>query len=124
MADKPNILIVDDSSADIHVMLEWLKADFSIAVAKSGQQALAHCRESVHPKVILLDVSMPEMSGYETCKHLKDNDDTANIDVIFVSANESIDEKLKGYDAGGSDSLNKPVQPLELISKVWTAVAV
>lgn len=123
MADKPNILIVDDSTADIHVMLECLKADFSIAVAKSGPQALAHCRESVHPKVILLDVSMPEMSGYEVCKHLKENEATANIDVIFVSANESLEEKLKGYDVGGSDYLTKPVQPQELISKVRTAVA-
>lgn len=123
MADKPNILIVDDSAADIHVMLECLKPDFSIAVAKSGPQALAHCRESTHPKVILLDVSMPEMSGYEACKLFKDNKDTANIDVIFVSANESIEEKLKGYDVGGSDYLTKPVQPQELISKVRTAVA-
>ena len=65
---------------------------------------------------------MPDTDGYETCRRLKDNLGAKNIDVIFVSSHDTLEEKLAGYDAGGSDYLIKPVQPNELLQKVKVAI--
>ena len=121
--ENPQILIVDDSPTDIQIMLECLRDEFAIAVAKSGKKALEVCAGATPPKVILLDVSMPEMDGYETCKLLKADHATSDIEVIFVSANDTLAEKLKGYDVGGSDYLTKPLQTDELLQKVKRAIA-
>ena len=121
--ENPQILIVDDSPTDIQIMLECLRDEFAIAVAKSGKKALEFCVGATPPRVILLDVSMPEMDGYETCKLLKAEQATSDIEVIFVSANDTLAEKLKGYDVGGSDYLTKPLQTDELLQKVRKAIA-
>ncbi|VAW76721.1 hypothetical protein MNBD_GAMMA14-1728, partial [hydrothermal vent metagenome] len=120
--DKKRILIVDDSTDDIHVLMENLKQDYAVLAATSGDKALEMAGKDPQPDTILLDVMMPGMDGYETCRRLKENPATRNIDVIFVSANNTTEEKLAGYDAGGSDYLIKPVQPAELLQKVRLAV--
>lgn len=115
---KNRVLIVDDSVSEIQIVVENLKPHFNLSIAKSGQKALEIAAGDNAPEVILLDVSMPDMDGYETCRRLKSDPLTKDIDVIFVSANDSIEEKLAGYDAGACDYLTKPVQPEELLQKV------
>lgn len=115
---KKRVLIVDDSANDIRFLMENLKDTYAVLAATSGVKALEIAAKDEQPDVILLDVSMPEMDGYETCIKLKQNPATENIDVIFVTANDTIEEKLKGYEVGGSDYLIKPVMPEELKQKV------
>ena len=120
--EKRRILIVDDSTDDIHVLMENLKQDYAVLAATSGEKALEMAAKDPQPDLILMDVSMPGMNGYETCQRLKGDPATQMIDVIFVSAHNTTDEKLAGYDAGGSDYLIKPVQPAELQQKVKLAI--
>ena len=120
--DKKRVLIVDDSTDDIQFVMENLKEEFAVLVATSGQKGLEIAEKEPQPDVILMDVMMPEMDGYEACRKLKENDKTKNIDVIFVSAHDTTEEKLAGYDAGGSDYLIKPVQHEELLQKVRLAI--
>ena len=124
MSDKSNkVLVIDDSPEDIQFVMENLKDEFAILVATNGQKGLELAAKEPKPDVILMDVVMPEMDGYEACRRLKENPETKDIDVIFVSANETTEEKLAGYDAGGSDYLIKPVQPEELMQKVRLAIS-
>ena len=122
-ADKQRILIIDDSPEDIQFVLENLKDDYAILVATNGQKGLEIAANEPKPDVILMDVMMPEMDGYEACRKLQDNPATQDIDVIFISANDTVEEKLAGYDAGGCDYLIKPVQPKELLNKVKLAIS-
>ena len=121
--DKKRVLIVDDSPEDIQIIMENLKDKYAILVATNGLKGLEIASSDPKPDVILMDVMMPEMNGYEVCQKLKGNSDTQNIDVIFVSAHDTVEEKLAGYDAGGSDYLIKPVQPVELLNKVHLAIS-
>ena len=118
---KNRILLVDDCPDDIHVLMENLE-DYAVVAATSGVKALEFAAKNPPPDIILLDVMMPDMDGYETCRRLKDHPVTRDIDVIFVSARDTLEEKLAGYDAGCSDYLVKPVQPEELLQKVKLAI--
>jgi len=120
--ERKRVLIVDDSADDIHVLMENLKQDYAVLAASSGEKALVLASKKPQPDVILMDVMMPGMNGYETCRSLKENPETRNIDVIFVSANDSPDEKIVGYEAGGCDYLIKPVQAGELSQKIKLAI--
>ena len=107
--DKSTVLIVDDAPENIQVLLSTLKNDFAILVATSGEQALELSIKEPQPDIILLDIIMPVMDGYEVCKRLKDNELTKDIPVIFVTAlNESEDEK-KGLSLGAVDYISKPI---------------
>lgn len=120
---RPRILIVDDSTIDIQIILNCLQEEYQVTVAKSGEQAISLLAQmSAPPQVILLDVMMPGMSGYETCQQIKQQPDTADVDVIFISANQGADEMLRGYESGGSDYLCKPVMVEEVQQKVRLAV--
>ncbi len=122
LSDKlSSVLIVDDSPSDIQVLLTNLQDGFKLAVAKSGEKALELVQE-IQPNVVLMDVAMPGMDGHETCAQIKAMAVGANIEVIFVSANDTVEEKLKGYDAGAADYLIKPVEPDELRRKVNFAI--
>lgn len=120
--EKHNILIVDDSADDVHFLMPALKDDYSVMVATDGEKALEIAARDRSPDVILMDVEMPVMNGYETCQRLKEDPRTKEIDVIFVSAHDTTEEKLAGYDAGGSDYLIKPVQPKELLQKIELSI--
>jgi len=120
--EKRRILLVDDSPDDIRILMENLKTDYAVLAATSGEKALETAVREPRPDIILLDVMMPGLSGYDTCRRLKENDLTRDVDVIFVSAHDTTEEKLAGYDAGGSDYLIKPVQPEELLKKVRLAI--
>lgn len=115
MSDKPGLLIVDDSPAEIRILMEILKEDYQLRVATSGEQGLTALSESL-PDLVLLDVVMEPMDGYQTCEKLKQQ--FPDLPVIFVSANTETDEILKGFAAGGQDYITKPFDPVILGRKV------
>ncbi|WP_196141195.1 response regulator [Aliikangiella sp. G2MR2-5] len=117
MSKNPSILVVDDNQDNRLLLKMLLEDEYSVSEADSGQACLEFVQESP-PDLILLDVNMPGMSGYEVCMELKRNDATDLIPVIFVSALESTEERLAGFEAGASDYLTKPVDGEKLIEKV------
>lgn len=119
----PELLIVDDSSIDLTILKEMLGNNYQFYEAENGAKAVELCLSGeCSPSVILLDVSMPKLSGYETCIQIKEILGFEHVEVIFISGNDSIEEKQHGYEAGGSDYLTKPVNPDELRQKVRLAV--
>ena len=109
--DKATILIVDDSTDSIALLNSILKATYRITIALTGPTAIVIATESDAPDIILLDVMMPGLDGYETCRRLKENPKTAEIPVIFLTAKaEEIDEE-KGLELGAEDYIAKPPTP-------------
>ena len=121
MEARPKILVVDDEPFNLEIMQEILEDDYEVAYAKSGQECMDMVL-GVMPDVVLLDVNMPGMSGYEVCQQLKENPRTTNIPVTFVSALDTLAERLAGYEVGGDDYICKPFEAGELLSKVSIAV--
>ncbi len=123
---KPNsefkILIVDDVSKNIQILGNILSQEkFQIAWAQSGEEALALVKvQEFH--LILLDIMMPEMNGYEVCEKLKTNPDTTDIPVIFLTAKADMDSIIKGFDTGGQDYITKPFNAKELLARVHTHI--
>lgn len=118
---KHKIFIVDDDPIARLVIADEFTGDpYEIHEFSSGEACLAALDRQ--PDVILLDVELPVMKGYQICQRLKDSAQGRDVVVIFISAHDSVEEKLAGYDAGGSDFLIKPIQPLELHQKVKLAL--
>lgn len=111
LKDKPRILIVDDEKMNLKVLADLLKEDYSPVLARSGEQALQHAIGDSPPDLILLDVVMPQMGGYEVIKRLKDNDRTKNIPVIFVTSLDSVLDEEHGLKLGAVDYITKPFSP-------------
>ena len=105
------ILIVDDSVDNLQVLMGLLKDDYKIIAATSGAKALQLARQDPAPDLILLDVMMPEMDGYEVCRRLKADELTSGIPVIFVTALGGVDDEYRGFEVGAVDYLTKPVIP-------------
>jgi DNA-binding response OmpR family regulator len=95
------------------------EADFDISVAQSGQEALKRVSD-LTPDIILLDVVMPEVDGFETCRRLKANETARTIPVIFMTALTDVESKVKGFEAGGVDYVTKPVEAKELLARLTT----
>lgn len=117
MNDKPKILVVDDDAFTRDLIAEVLGADCNIAEASNGDECLA-AAAGINPDVILLDVEMPGIDGYETCRRLKADLALNAIPVLFVSGHDEIPERLRGYDAGAEDYIVKPFALQELQAKV------
>ena len=109
--DKPRILIVDDEKMNLKVLAELLKEDYSPVLARDGEQGLQHALSDSPPDLILLDVVMPQMGGYEVIKRLKDNERTKNIPVIFVTSLDSVLDEEHGLKLGAVDYITKPFSP-------------
>ena len=117
---KASILIVDDSPENQYVLTLILEQEgYQVRSAVNGAQALESVKISL-PDMILLDIMMPNMSGYEVCEHLKSNDQTRNIPVIFISALSETKKKVEALDIGGVDYITKPFQFEEVIARVRT----
>ena len=117
------LLIVDDIPENIDVLRGILKQEYKIKVASNGEKALKIAQSEPAPDLILLDIMMPEMDGYEVCKRLKANFITAKIPVIFVTAKgETADESL-GFDIGAVDYITKPVSPPLVLRRVRTQLS-
>jgi diguanylate cyclase (GGDEF)-like protein len=109
--DKERILIVDDEKMNLKVLADLLKEEYSPILARNGEQALQHAFGDAPPDLILLDVVMPQMGGYEVIKILKNNDKTNRIPVIFVTALNSILDEEHGLKLGAVDYITKPFSP-------------
>ncbi len=117
---KHTVLIVDDTPANLALLSEVLRDDYRTLVANSGERALQIAASTEPPDLILLDIMMPQMSGYEVCRRLKDNPATRAIPVIFVSALDEVDDETRGLDLGGVDYLSKPISPPIVKARVRT----
>ncbi|WP_289021397.1 diguanylate cyclase [Desulfobacter postgatei] len=107
---KQTILIVDDERANLIVLNDLLKAEYHVLPAKSGTQALERIKTE-SPDLILLDVNMPEMDGYEVCRQLKSQERTRNIPIVFVTTLDSLENEEKGLLLGALDYISKPFHP-------------
>ncbi len=117
MADGQTILVVDDDEL-MQAMIGEAIGDIYRVVCVSSGEACLEAAGTEHPDLILLDVEMQGMDGYETCRRLKDDFDLNGIPVIFISAHDQIEARLRGYEAGGEDYVVKPVDLRELQAKV------
>lgn len=117
---EPFILVVDDTPANLEVMSEALTdAGYEVAIAISGERAIKQIQHS-RPSLILLDVQMPGIDGFETCRQLKENPDTASIPVIFMTALSDAESKVRGFGLGAVDYITKPFQEKEVLARVST----
>ena len=108
--EKNSLLIVDDTPENIDVLRGILSADYTIKIANNGPLALK-IASAQHPDLILLDVMMPGMDGYEVCRQLKGNEATRHIPVIFVTARGEVADEALGFELGAADYITKPVSP-------------
>ncbi len=115
---EKTLLIIDDEPANLKVMADYLKADgFEIMMARNGEDGLKKALRGL-PDLILLDVMMPGIDGFETCRRLKAEEITKEIPVLFMTALTNIEDKVKGFTVGGVDYLTKPVQEEEVLARV------
>lgn len=123
-SSKGSILIVDDTPANLSVLLEILEGNhYEIRVAEEGERALEQVGYA-QPDIILLDVVMPGMDGFETCRRLKENELTRDIPVIFMSARSGTTDKVKGFELGAVDYITKPLQHEEVQARVTTHLTI
>jgi len=118
MDKKSCILIVDDERQNIKVLTELLRNNYKIMAAKNGEQALKAAQGNNVPDLILLDIMMPGIDGYEVCKRLKANERTSHIPVIFVTAVTETQDAARGFQAGAVDFIQKPLNPVVAKARV------
>lgn len=120
--EKPQqkILIVDDERLNVDILVDLLKFDYKIMVAKNGKQALKAVKSKIPPDLILLDIMMPEMDGYEVCRRIKADRTTRDIPIIFVTAMSETSNETEGLKAGAVDYLTKPISPPIVKARVKT----
>jgi len=118
--DKKLILLVDDAPSNIQVAREILKDIYKTRVATSGAKALELVKVAPPPDLILLDVMMPEMDGYEVCNRLKADPSTRDIPVIFLTAKTEAEDETKGFGVGAVDYIHKPFSPPVVMARVQT----
>lgn len=117
-AHKATILLVDDIAENIDVLREILKHEYKLKVATGGQKALEIVAKGNRPDLILLDVMMPNVDGYQVCEALKSNYETSQIPIIFVTAKGEVADEKKGFDLGAVDYITKPISPPRLLRRV------
>ncbi len=120
MAKSNKILIVDDERFNINVLNGLLMDEYKIMAATNGPQALKAARSEQPPQLILLDIMMPEMDGYEVCRQLKADVTTRNIPVIFITALDQDHDEAKGFELGAADYITKPIRPSVVLARVKT----
>lgn len=118
--EKTTVLIVDDSPDDLALISVLLKDLYEVKIANSGGQALKVAMRGKTPDIILLDIMMPGMDGYETCRLLKATPETLNIPVIFLTAKTDIEDEMKGFELGAVDYITKPISPPIVLARVKT----
>jgi signal transduction histidine kinase len=122
-ATKGSLLIVDDTPANIDVLVGLLSPDYRTRIATSGKIALSLCAKEA-PDLILLDIMMPQMDGYEVCRRLKKMEETKNIPVIFITAKGEPQDETKGLALGAVDYITKPITPAVVLARVETHLEV
>lgn len=123
-SDRKLILIVDDTPTNVSVVSGLLKDSYRTKVATNGERALAIVSGPEKPDLILLDVTMPDMDGFEVCRRLKANPDTREIPIIFLTARTDYVDEIKGFEAGAVDYIHKPFSAPIVLARVKTHLAV
>jgi len=124
MNTPAKILVVDDTPKNVKLLADLLTVKgYSVVTAESGRQALAQL-EAERPDLVLLDVVMPEMSGYEVCRKIRENPVTQILPVVMVTALDPSEERVKGLDAGADDFLTKPINRAELLARVQSLLRI
>ena len=118
--EKPTILVVDDPPENLSMMSFLLKDLYKVKVANQGQKALRIAASEPRPDLILLDIMMPEMDGYEVCRQLQQDPQTRNIRIIFLTAKASIEDEEFGLELGAVDYITKPISPPVVMARVKT----
>jgi putative two-component system response regulator len=121
--EKPTILVVDDSPDNLEVLSGILKKEYKVKVAPNGDKALRIAQGVGKPDMILLDIMMPNMDGYEVCRRLKSDPITSEIPIIFVTAKTEVADEHKGLELGAVDYITKPISPPIVLIRVRTHLA-
>ncbi len=119
---KNTILIVDDERFNLNTLIEVLQEEYRILIAKSGEQALERLATPPHPQLILLDVLMPGIDGYKTCRRIKQNPQTRNIPIIFITTKTTVEDEQHGLELGAADYITKPFSPSIIKARVKTQI--
>jgi len=119
MDNLSKILIVDDERFYINFLIELLKPQYKLYIAKSGEQALKRLEENL-PDLILLDIMMPGINGYETCHKIKQNPNWVDIPIIFLTGKTDSDSETEAFDYGAVDFISKPITPLTVKARIKT----
>ncbi len=123
-AEKGTILVVDDNPTNLHILLDYLnEMGFETLVARSGEGALRQLGYA-KPDLILLDIMMPGIDGFETCRRLKENPETREIPVIFITALTETADKIKGFELGAVDYITKPFHQKEVLARLNTQLTI
>lgn len=117
---QPTVLIVDDTPANIQLLNSMLREQYKVKAATSGEKALKIAHTEPQPDIILLDIMMPEMDGYEVCRQLKSSPYTAAIPVIFITAKTAVEDEQQGFSLGAVDYVTKPFNPDIVTTRVRT----
>jgi CheY-like chemotaxis protein len=118
---KPKILVVDDQPINIRVIHGLFKSQFDVVMAMNGEQALSQA-EQHRPDLIILDVMMPDMDGYEVCRRLKASSNTSAIPVVFVTAHNDAADEIQGIALGAIDFISKPINAVLVEARVKTYI--
>jgi len=111
------VLIVDDVKANVDVLVQALSGEYKLSVALGGQQAMDAVQRSP-PDLVLLDIMMPDIDGYEICRRLRADESTRELPIMFLSSLEDVKDKARGFEVGGNDYLTKPFELLEVKARV------
>ncbi|MEL6494627.1 MAG: response regulator [Cyanobacteria bacterium J06623_7] len=112
------ILVVDDNSTNLSVIVDYLEEhDFTTLISKDGESSIRRAKYA-KPDLILLDILMPGIDGYETCLRLKADPETKDVPIIFMTALSSIEDKVKGFEVGAIDYVTKPIHPQEVLARI------
>jgi len=111
------VLLVDDAKTNLDILVEGLKGDHKLSLALNGEVALQVAAHT-HPDLVLLDIVMPGMDGYEVCRRLRQMPETAEVPIMFLSSLEEVQNKTRGFEAGANDYLTKPFEMLEVKARV------
>lgn len=123
MDKKYTILIVDDKVENLQYLSNILNKEYDIRASTDGKLSI-EAAHRINPDLILMDINLPEMDGYEVCKLIKENKKLVDVPVIFISAYEDIDHKIKAFENGGLDYITKPFQPKEVQARIKTQLEI
>jgi putative two-component system response regulator len=121
--NKPKILLVDDETLYIDILVDLLKDDYTTVIAKGGSQALKRLANDPLPDLVLLDILMPDMDGYEVCKQIKQNPRTRFIPIIFLTIKSEVSDEIRGFELGAVDYIAKPMSPPIVRARVKSHLA-
>ena len=120
---RATVLVVDDTPDNLTLMSSLLRDDYKVKVANSGERALRIARSETPPDLVLLDIMMPEMDGYQVIEQLKGDPATRDIPVIFLTAKATVDDEKKGLELGAVDYITKPISPPIVLARVKTQLS-